>query len=89
MPGPGQIRPVPELGLANVPVPELGRCQLGAQHIYHLVVYLPYVLADYFVSMYINMPYTSSFRVCGKRDDKVNIYLHNYCLLYTSDAADD
>ena len=29
----GQIRPVPELGQATVPVPELGRCQLGAQHI--------------------------------------------------------
>ena len=35
-------------------------------------------LSDYFVFMYINASHTSSFRVCGKRDDKVNIYLHNY-----------
>ena len=39
VPGPelGQIRPVPELGQATVPVPELGRCQLGAQHIQGMI----------------------------------------------------
>ncbi len=33
-------------------------------------------LSDYFVFMYINASHTLSFMVCGKRDDKVNIYLH-------------
>ena len=28
--------------------------------------------------MYINVRHTLSFRGCGKRDDKVNIYLHDY-----------
>ena len=49
-------------------------------YIYHLVVYLPYVWLITLSFMFMNMRHTSSFRGGrgGKRDDKVNIYLHDY-----------
>jgi len=58
-------------------IPNVCQGEYSDFYIYHLVVYPPYVWLITLSFMYINVQHTSSFRGGGKRDDLVDIYIHN------------